>query len=485
MNQPTAVAPREWTRSHPVTPVIHMARLAAGGFVAVLSVIGQERGPGDSGSIGMVAGVVTAVLMVALLVAYLQWRANQYRLGDDALYHRSGLLFRRHRQARLDRLQAVDVVEPFIARVFGFAEAKIEVAGGHSSTISIKFLKLEQAEALRNEVVALAAGYRAPLAEPVSAATSYPPPSTPIVAAPVREIYRVPGGRLACSLLTSWGSIVVLVAAIAIALLATNSATASVGAQLNGSADGGALGMVVWFLGMLGALWGYINTNANFTAGIAADGIRLSHGLLDTRRQTLPPGRVQALVVKQPLLWRVFGWWKVTLNAAGYQQGEQGVSTLLPVGTRRDALHAMWLVLPDLGDSDPAGTISRAMDGQGTEGGFTASPARSWVFDPIQWRHRGVKATDRALLIRRGLLVREFYVIPHERTQSIGIRQGPLQRLLNLASVEIHSTKGPVRPIAEHLDLADAIALVESQAQRAREGRSRQTPEQWMAAVSA
>jgi putative membrane protein len=251
------------------------------------------------------------------------------------------------------------------------------------------------------------------------------------------------------------------------------------------SANGGVTAMVVWIFSIGTVLWAQLNGNANFSAGIAADGIRLSHGLLDTRRQTVPPGRVQALVVKQSLLWRGFDWWKVSLNVAGYQeQKQESVSTLLPVGTRRDALDALWLVLPDLGDPDPAGTISTAMVGSRAENGFTASPARSWIFDPFQWWRRGVKATDRALLIRKGLFLREFYVIPHERTQSLAIRQGPLQRVLGLATIEVHSTKGVIQPVAEHLSIEDAIALIDDQARRAREGRARQTPEQWMAAVS-
>jgi putative membrane protein len=80
-------------------------------------------------------------------------------------------------------------------------------------------------------------------------------------------------------------------------------------------------------------------------------------------------------------------------------------------------------------------------------------------------------------------LVRQLTVIPHERTQSLSLRQGPLQRLLGLATVEVHSTKGVVKPVAHHLAVADAIELVNAQAARARQRRSLQTPEQWMVKV--
>ncbi|MFV0287607.1 MAG: PH domain-containing protein, partial [Demequina sp.] len=164
-------------------------------------------------------------------------------------------------------------------------------------------------------------------------------------------------------------------------------------------------------------------------------------------------------------------------------EDQEAVSTLLPVGTRQEALTALWLVLPDLGDPDPAGTVSLALSGIGDEGGFTAASTRARVFDPLQRRYRGVKATERALLIRRGWLVREVFVVPHERTQSLGVEQGPLQRARGVATFTVHSTNGPVRPVAQHLDVADAVELMEAQALRAAEGRRRQTPEQWMSAV--
>ncbi|MBN2176446.1 MAG: PH domain-containing protein [Demequinaceae bacterium] len=483
MSVPTA-APREWTRAHVVTPFIN----ALQGMVAVVIAMyaGFMQDSERSGEAPLLLILTLGILVGGLIVvgiAFLAWRVNEYRIGDDAVYQRKGILFKQQRQARLDRLQAVDVVQPLFARVFGFAEARIEVAGGRASTVSIKFLKVEEAEVLRNEVLALASGYRGAAeerAEPEDGVASRSETRAAAVAAPDRPVYDVPLGRLIGSIFVSW----TFVAVVFFVLLVGSSMTwlAEVDSTASNAGTGGSA--LVAVLSVAAILWAQLNANAGFRAGIAADGIRLSHGLLDTRRQTVPPGRVQALNIKQSLLWRKLDWWKITLNVAGYQDQREAVSTLLPVGPKQQALDALWLVLPDLGDPDPTGTISTAMVGVGTDNGFTASPSRSWIFDPFQWRRRGVRATERALLIRRGLFVHEFFVIPHERTQSLAIRQGPLQRWLRLATIEVHSTRGVVRPVAGHLDLDDAIALVEDQARRAREGRKRQTPEQWMEAVS-
>ncbi len=314
-----------------------------------------------------------------------------------------------------------------------------------------------------------------------------------MAAAPEREVYRVPPGRLLGSIAASWWALAmatfilgVIVAVVVIGIVAAEDLAGeavAAGGGIQGFFNGGAFGVLSGLFAFFAVGWARFSSGFGFTAGISADGIRLQHGLLDTRRQTVPPGRVQAVRLRQPLPWRRFDWWRMTINVAGYQDEQEAVSTLLPVGPRTDALYALWLVLPDLGDPDPAGAVSAALSGRGADNGFTASPRRAWVVDPLQWRRRGVLATGRALFIRHGLLARDVVVVPHEKTQSLAIRQGPVQRLLSLATVEVHSTRGTITPVAEHLDLDDAIALLDAQATRAREARSRQTPEQWMARV--
>jgi putative membrane protein len=155
------------------------------------------------------------------------------------------------------------------------------------------------------------------------------------------------------------------------------------------------------------------------------------------------------------------------MNVAGYQEDQERVSTLLPVGSLDDVLLALSLVLPNV----PAESLARAVTGTGGDDGFIPSPQRARLVDPVVWRSRGVLAGARALYIRSGRLSRRLAVVPHERTQSLGVRQGPIQRLRHLASVEVHSTPGPVRPVAEHLDADAALDLLDQQAARAREFR--------------
>jgi putative membrane protein len=501
-------APREWVHVHPVSPLL-------GGWAAFAGVVGLwfYNGPAkpDPGqprelhvSVLLLGGAAVVAAIFAIAFGYLTWWFHTFRITDEAVEQRKGWLFRQQRQARLDRLQAVDVVQPLLGRIFGFAKITIAVAGGSKSGIELHFLRLADAEALRNEILALAAGFRSDVASARESghdrvakefslrteAESFrlaPAPGsarTSIAAAVERPLVAVPVSRLLVSILLSWGTIagaitmlIVVAVSIVVGLLAPE--VNIVGALFGG----GFIGVLTGVAGMVSSALKTLNHGLNFRLGISRDGVRIAHGLLETTRQTVPPGRVQAVSFSQSLLWRGRDWWQVVINVAGYQDNQAAVSTLMPVGTTPEALLALWAVLPDLGDPDAPGTVARALVGQGGDGGFIPSPTSARWVDPWQWRRRGVRATDTALLIRSGRLVRQLTVLPHERTQSLSLRQGPLQRLLGLATVEVHSTKGVVKPVAHHLAVADAIELLNAQAARARQRRSLQTPEQWMVKV--
>ena len=98
-------------------------------------------------------------------------------------------------------------------------------------------------------------------------------------------------------------------------------------------------------------------------------------------------------------------------------------------------------------------------------------PASTRWRAPLQWRQLGVGATPRVLVARSGWLIPRWDVVPHARTQSVRLTQGPWQRRLGLASVHVDSTPGPVRVTALHRDVASVRDLVNAQSDRARLAR--------------
>ncbi|QZN86061.1 PH domain-containing protein [Cellulomonas sp. C5510] len=514
---------------HPVTPAVKGWKV----LVAVLAVIVWNSAD-DVRELAewlgarawlFLAGGVVLVGLIGFGYSAVAWRMTRFAVTDDAVHLRSGVLFRQQRQARLDRLQAVDVVQPLLARILGLSELRLEVAGGAGSAVSLAFLREAEAEQLRAELLARAAGLHRPAGvpplavpagvdlEPVGAdgadgaggadgapGTGRPGPAAvggvapgapgtptagpgahdagapgwvgPAPVAPERPVYEVPVGRLLGSTLLSSATFWLLGILVAVvALIATSGRFES------------AFALLPALLGVVSYSWTRFNRGANFRAAISPDGIRLRHGLTEARAQTVPPGRVQAVQVTQGLLWRRADWWRVEVNVAGYGAGTEQTHTenvLLPVGTRDDALLALWLVLPDLGTPDPRALVDAGLTGREADGTWAVAPRRSRWLDPVGWRRHGVTVTDRALVLRSGVLVRRLVVVPHERTQSLGLAQGPLQRRLGLASFQLHSTPGPVSPRVDHLDARVAAGLLDEQSTRARTARAGAGPEQWM-----
>lgn len=484
-----AAADGAWHRVHPLTPAVK----SWSALVVVLVVVAQEfgreavggSGGGDSGGGpgeapfdvrdlggGVLAGGTALVALVVLLAvgfAWLSWRMTRYRLTDEALELHQGVLSRRQRAARIDRLQAVDVVQPLVARIFGLARLSVEVAGSGDSKIELAYLTHDQATGLRAHLLARAAG--------VTYSTTEAPE------APEHAVFELPVQRLLGSVVLSGAFVTAVVGGLGLVVGA--GVAAAFGAPF-GSAFAGVFPMA---LAVGGILWSRFTNGFGFRVASSPDGVRLRHGLLEQRSQTVPPGRVQAVRLRQPLLWRRSGWWNVRVNVAGYgaggeQQGE-GETTLLPVADRDEALLVLSMVVPDLGvapGEDPRRLVGTAMDGSGPDGGFVTAPREARWLDPFAWRRTGYRVTDEVLLVRRGWLHREVDVVPHARTQSLGVRQGPVQRRLGLATFAVHSTPGPVAPVVPHLSSVQAAALLAEQSVRARAARLAAGPERWMAA---
>jgi putative membrane protein len=434
----------------------------------LLAVIAQQRGdefvrdglPSREDaliSVGIV--VVTAVFGGAY--AILAWRRSRYRIDQDSLQLQTGVVFRQERHARLDRLQAVDVVRPLLARFFGLAELRLEVAGGKGSGVALSLLREDDAQQLRNTLLARAAGLE------------YEGERAP--EAPEQELLTVPVGRTVESFVRSAGTVVGLGLVVVIVVAGIVTARPVALAVL-----------VPVLVGTVSTVWARFTSAFGFRVAMSPDGLRLRHGLLTTRSQTVPPGRVQAVRFSQPLLWRGRDWWRLTVNVAGYSgsaggaeeggEGQQQENVLLSVGTREEAFLVLRLVLPALTQPQLAETYAGALSAGLTRNddarGFVTAPRSARWLDPIGWRRHGVCVTDQMLLLRRGVLHRQLDVVPHARTQSLGVQQGPVQRRLGVATLTLHSTAGPVKPEVAHLADADVAVLLDGQAERARTARA-------------
>jgi putative membrane protein len=433
-------------RTHPLTPLIESVR-GLGVLLGLVIVFGGQGLWALAQDIGGLLGLVAAlcvVLVVGLLILglfYLKWTRTEFYFDAAGDFHLdSGVLGRQERRVALSRLQSVDVVRPLLGRIAGLSQVTIELAGSGDSRVALAYLTDAEATRLRAEIIARAAGVDPQAGE-----------------APEAVLATVPTRDLIVSLLLRSETFLLL--AISVVVVAA--------AVLTDGATGLVLLLFTGGVPLLG-VFGQFSRFFSFTVAESPDGLRLRHGLASVQSQTVPPGRVQAVEVSQPLLWRRRDWVRVSLNVAGRAgDGEQTQTehVLLPVAPSAVALSILERVLPGV---DLAGMA------------FDPAPRAARWRAPLQHELLGVSADERIFAVRRGFLTRRTGVIPHARTQSVQVSQGPWQRRLGLASVEVHSTPGPVRILGLHRAARQAREIAEDQLVRAARARADGPAERWM-----
>jgi putative membrane protein len=445
------VTDRRPQRLSPLTPLVRsFIFLVAAAWTVVRDVTRGDIGP-------------TAAIFVALLVAGgvyggMSWLRTTFWIEADELRVDTGVLSRQSRRIRIDRLQGIDIVQPFVARLLGLAELRMDVAGGHAREGSLAYLPLAEARRLKDLLLARRdelGGSRSPQRplEGSSSAESAPlaevgaQPGTgafPDVAEPARAVVpeervvaKVPLETLLLSIVLSGETLTMVV--LSVGLL--------VGFGLSGQWVGvSALLPVLFGFGV--AMFRRLSLNYGFTISETPAGMQVRRGLFDLNSQTIALHRVQGVVVSEPLLWRAMGWARLDVSIAGYaaveDRGGPAPSTVLPVGDRA-TVHRL------------ARHVLRGLDPDGVE--LRPAPRRARWAAPVSYRFLGVGTDEHLVVSREGWLNRRTHAAPQARIQSVRITQGPWQRRLGLADVHTDSPPGPANVRARHRDAAEARRL--------------------------
>lgn len=427
-------------RLHPLSPIATTLPFISGLFVLTLVVNGGAAW--QSGIAGVPVALVVCVVgfIVFAVYRYVAWTRFEYWFdGVGDLRIDSGVLFRNQRKVQLSRLQAVDVERPVFARLFGLAALKIEVAGVGDAKVALAYLSIADSTALRADLLARARVN----GQPEVAADEQ-----------VEErLFTVAASDLVVSLLlrSATAGLLLLTAGLMVITVMTSGAAGLLLLPLTGGIP---LFLVVTeFMALYG-----------FTVARAHDGVRLRHGLLKTQAQTVPHGRVAAVELIEPLLWRRKGWMRVRLTVAGVAGGGDGddqsrsvQSILLPVATHDVVTEVLAHVLPGVDiDAVP----------------LTSAPRESRWRAPIQWSRLATGHDSSVFVARRGRVTRRLAVVPHARTQSVSVVQGPWQRALGLSTLRVDIAPGPVKADVLYFPAQQIIEMADAQTARARESRT-------------
>jgi putative membrane protein len=485
-----------WHRLHPATPILKggIALIAiAGAIIANLREALIESffgGPREQDPVSLLYsnGLLGWALLLALAVVllfvggfYVSWRMHEFRVTEDVVEVRSGILFRTHRKGRLDRIQGINIMRPVVPRLFGAAKLEVNVAG-QNANVQLSYLRSRDADALRRRILGLASGkHTEALAETAPAVTEGVDPQAqaaagtgPVAArileerareflapeldpdaAPPESIVKIPMGRLVGSIALSGFTIfLVLVLFVGVPIVV---------------ATGTYWALLPVLPGLVGSIGFYVNRivkSLRFSIAGTPDGIRVGYGLLSTSNDTLPPGRIHAVEVLQPLLWRPAGWWTIRITRASNSStpgaAGQANTTLLPVGDKGDVIRVLGLVLPEFVGETSTALLLTGILGHGEDAdGFVNSPRRGRFLRPFSWRRTGFAIDPNALLLRSGAVWRHLVIVPHARLQSIALRQGPIERRLGVNRIQAHTVAGPVNTELGIVDRDTSVRLFE------------------------
>jgi putative membrane protein len=422
-----------WQRLHPLSPLVRAGR----GLIPIVLILviptygGQNTLADELGHLGLL------VLIVALGIV--SWFVTRWRLEAGVLRVDSGLVRRSSDRIPLSQIQAIDLVRPGLARIFGLSELRIRLAGGGRRAGRLAYLTSADADVLRARLLEMS--------------------QHPIQTAPRESeetLVTVPPGRLVASLLIARTGVLLELLIVALVAIAF-AAPAAAGAVLSAS--------VVLLVTLGVGLFRGFNAGYRLTVANAPDGLRLHSGLIETTAETIPRGRIQAIRMTEPLLWRILGWCRLDVDVASQKsQGRQdraearAVRALLPVGSREQGLALVGRVFADLPDR------------------LNAPPRRVRWKSPLRFRHLSWGGNDRYAVTTSGRLRRVTDWVPLSKVQSIRLTEGPVQRALRLSSIHLDTAGRKVYAVLRDRDRAEASELLRVLPERCRLARARWEP---------
>ncbi|RYU14503.1 PH domain-containing protein [Nocardioides iriomotensis] len=434
-------------RLSPLTPLVR-------GSIFLVAVAATTWDDLRTGNLGVLGVILLTVLLAGAVYGWASWLRTRYWIDDRELRIDTGVVYHQSRRIRIDRLQGIDIVQPFVARLFGLAELKMDVAGGDKEG-SLAFLPLAEAQRVRQVLLDRRDAVRRSV-QP-SSVEDASPEGSPSWVAPDHDIAVLDLRTLLLSILLSPETIALLLAVLVFTLSAV---------FVGGLVVAPGLPVLIGFgLVVLRRFSGYYG----FTVSQTRVGLQVRRGLFDRNTQTITLARVQGIVISEPALWRPFGWAKLDVSVAGAggtseTDGGPSATTVMPVADLA-AVHALASHLLRGHDVD----VDVDVDVAGIE--LDLPPTSATWLDPFGRRFMGVGMGDDLIVSRQGWFTRSTHAVRHARVQSVRLSQGPLQRRLGLADVHIDSPPGPVHVRARHRGAAEARKLWEAEERNAKAAR--------------
>ena len=458
------------SRLHPAAIAVYAVDALRQGALPLLVIFGVSVFGGNFDAdaalrAGMFALIGTG--MAALAGAF-RWRTTRYSFRDETVRLRQGLLSVKEVEIPFARVQAVDVEQGPIQRLFGVYKVEVQTGGGGAGgEIELGALDDREIAHLR----ALLRPGRPDEAEPDGAPT---PPER-----------RLSGRGLALAAATSGQLTVLLPVAAAVAQIGqqlfedpVEGERTIVGALPDAATSWALLatGLLVlaWLLAALGTVVGF----GGFAVRREGDELRIRRGLLQRRQATLRVDRVRAVRVIESVPRQALGLAALRVEVIGHAEEQAAAQTLFPLLARSEVEPFLRELLPELADGldglqpPPRRALRRyalrplvmtAVAGVaaalllGSPWPLLLAPLGA-AYGALGFRAAGWRLEGGRLAVRSRRLARSTVLAPAAGRESHDLAQTVFQRRARLADVAVAFGKGTVARI-RHLDADVARGL--------------------------
>lgn len=325
----TQLASETWQRISPLSAIYFAVKFISAvlqnGVQALAPVAAVVATGGDKRWVilGMIGAGAALVLLAGAVLSYLYFK---YRVDKDAFLIRSGVLKRKRLTLSFDRIQSVNLSEPFYFRPFGLVVVTLESAGSSDEEVSLGGIASDRAREIRQLVLDYKKGHPADAAnrDTVEAAADHDPGEL-LLHQPIGELVRygisnnniwVMAGLVAAlfSQFDNWWESAVV-----------RGAYEDVGAYVGtGALAVGAfilfVAFVVLLLLLLASIIGAVVMNYNYKLSYGDGRYHRARGLFSRQETSVPKTKVQSLRIAQPLIARFIDRFHLTLNQVGFEQ---------------------------------------------------------------------------------------------------------------------------------------------------------------------
>ncbi len=499
-----------WQRMSPRFIVVGTVRQLRG-LVIPAALILFTGGVGQGRSQLIYIGIALAITAFAAVTSLVEWWNFRYALTEREFVVRSGIVQKQERVVPYGRIQAINLDEAPLERLVGIVRVKVETAAGGTADIDVRAIERDAAPRLREALAAARARARqADTPVPTApSATDTPDIASEQAGIDQGEVIR----RLSTPELLALGATSGRIGPMA----------AVVGASLQFSTDvmpqswwnrvpwqqaevlrnvGVAVALllvvaaVTWVLAIASTALAF----GGFELRRAGDQLLLQHGLLDRRRRTIPIQRIQAIIVGEQLLRQPFRRADIRFESAGGEvEGAEGDSGVLFPYLHLDEVESLLRrAVPELA-ADPATPMTTRLPARSLRRYITAatsgwvivvlagaaalglwldrwidivtwrealllllaSPVFVWL-GWVRWRDGGWRMDGAAMMLRWRGVSRQTLITRISRIQRREMVAGPLQRRVDLATVQVSVASGLVggHYALPHADRDDAERLM-------------------------